>query len=135
MVETGTGNRGADQDGRPPERQRFRKLAQAALNADVTVEQVEVILADLGDVLVDMNKTIGGLDGAIDNLGDTMSRLTGTLDQVDATVIAMGDVVGRLERVVGRVEALVALGESAFRPLGVLESFGRGVATRLNLLR
>ncbi len=32
---------------RPGERQRIRKLAQAALNADVTVEQVDTILTDL----------------------------------------------------------------------------------------
>ncbi|GAA3725871.1 hypothetical protein [Gordonia hankookensis] len=134
MAETGGGNRGSEDDARPAERQRFKKLAQAALNADVTVDQVEAILTDLGDVLVDMNKTISGLDGAIDNLGVTMSRLTGTLDQVDSTVVAMVDVVDRLERVVGRVEILVGIGEAAMRPLAALESAGRGVASRLGLL-
>ncbi|MYR06341.1 hypothetical protein GTV32_08430 [Gordonia sp. SID5947] len=135
MAETGTGNRGSGDGVRPAERQRIKKLAQAALNADVTVDQVEAILTDLGDVLVDMNKTIGGLDGAIDTLDGTLSRLSGTLDQVDSTVVTMGDVVDRLERVVSRVEILVGIGEAALRPLGALESAGRGVAARLGLLR
>ena len=132
MVDRGIGNPGTS-DERPQERQRFKKLAQAALNADVTVDQVEGILSDLGDVLVDMNKTISGLDGAIDTLDTTLSRLSGTLDQVDSTVVAMVDVVDRLERVVGRVETLVGIGEVALRPLGVIESAGRSVASRLGL--
>ncbi|AZG45067.1 hypothetical protein [Gordonia insulae] len=134
MADRDIGNRGTGSDDRPQERQRFKKLAQAALNADVTVDQVESILVDLGDVLVDMNKTIGGLDGAIDTLDSTLSRLSGTLDQVDSTVVAMVDVVDRLERVVGRVEILVGIGEAAMRPLGAIESAGRSVASRLGLL-
>ncbi|ROZ83987.1 hypothetical protein [Gordonia sp. OPL2] len=135
MADKGIDARGTGGDDRPQERQRFKKLAQAALNADVTVDQVEGILSDLGDVLIDMNKTIGGLDGAIDTLDSTLTRLSGTLDQVDSTVVAMGDVVDRLERVVSRVEALVGIGEVAMRPLGAIESAGRGLASRLGFTR
>lgn len=132
MADRGIGSRGAD-PGAPGERQRFKKLAQAALNADVTVDQVQGILVDLGGVLEDMDKTITGLDGGIDNLNSALARMSGTLDQVDATVGAMGDVVDRLERVVSRVEALVGIGEVALRPLGALESAGRSVAARFGL--
>lgn len=136
MADKGLGNRdigGRGADTRGPERQRFKKLAQAALNADMTVDQVEGILADLGDTLVDMNKTIGGLDGAIDTMDDTLSKLSVTLDQVDSTVASMGDIVARLEQVVTRVEALVSIGEAALRPLGAIESAGRSVASRLGI--
>ncbi|MFW0796241.1 hypothetical protein AAFP30_20680 [Gordonia sp. CPCC 205515] len=131
MADRGIGSR--DTGNAPGERQRFKKLAQAALNADVTVDQVQGILVDLGGVLEDMDKTITGLDGGIDNLNGTLARMSGTLDQVDATVGAMGEVVDRLERVVSRVEALVGIGEAALRPLGALESAGRSVAARLGL--
>ncbi|MEE4022297.1 hypothetical protein V1Y59_04325 [Gordonia sp. PKS22-38] len=133
MADKGIPNRGPG-EARPGERQRFKKLAQAALNADMTVDQVESILVDLGDVLVDMNKTMTGLDGAVDTLDGTLSRLSGTLDKVDSMVGAMGDVVDRLEGVVSRVEALVSLGEAALRPLGAIESAGRSVASRLKIL-
>ncbi|MGV9710673.1 hypothetical protein ACWDTI_08410 [Gordonia sp. NPDC003424] len=133
MADRGIGSRGTDPSGAPGERQRFKKLAQAALNADVTVDQVQTILVDLGAVLEDMDKTITGLDDGIENLNGTLDRMTGTLDKVDATVGAMGDIVDRLERVVGRVEVLVGIGEAALRPIGALESAGRSVASRLGL--
>ncbi|GAA4752556.1 hypothetical protein MUG78_10280 [Gordonia alkaliphila] len=109
------------------ERQRLRKLAQAAMNADQTVDQVEGILGDMGPVLAGLTGTIGELDGAIENLETTLERLNTSLDKVDTTVNRMAGVVTRLERVVGQVEQLVALGEVAMRPLGVIESAGRGV--------
>ena len=51
---------------RPGERQRIRKLAQAALNADVTVEQVDTILTDLGSALDGFDRTLSDLDGTIE---------------------------------------------------------------------
>jgi hypothetical protein len=38
-------------------RERIQKLAQAALNADVTVDQVDAILEGLGETLVDLNNS------------------------------------------------------------------------------
>lgn len=124
-------DRGEHTPSRPPERQRIKKLAQAALNADVTVEQLEGILADMGETLDGLGPTMDGLNSTIAKLDSTLVRLSGTLDQVDATVDRMSDVVGRLERVVGRVETLVGIGEAALRPLGALESAGRSVVARL----
>ncbi|MFZ2501905.1 MAG: hypothetical protein WAW88_04495 [Nocardioides sp.] len=115
-----------DRPGR--ERQRLRKLAQAAMNADQTVGQVEGIVEDLGPVLQGLTGTIGELDGAIDNLETTLERLNASLDNVDNTVNRMAGVVTRLERVVSQVEVLVSIGETAMKPLGALESAGRGVA-------
>lgn len=39
---------------------RIKTLTQAALNADMTVEQVETLLDELSSTLVDLNKTTGG---------------------------------------------------------------------------
>ncbi|MBD0862089.1 hypothetical protein IA539_12810 [Gordonia sp. zg691] len=124
-------DRGDHTSTRPPERQRIRKLAQAAMNADVTVEQLDGILADMGETLNGLGPTMDGLNSTIEKLDATLVRMSGTLDQVDATVDRMSDVVQRLERVVGRVESLVELGEAALRPLGALESAGKSVAARL----
>ncbi|EON33450.1 MULTISPECIES: hypothetical protein [Gordonia] len=124
-------DRGEHASPRPPERQRIKKLAQAALNADVTVEQLEGILADMGETLDGLGPTLDGLNSTIAKLDSTLVRLSGTLDQVDATVDRMSDIVGRLERVVGRVEALVGIGETALKPLGALESAGKSVVARL----
>ncbi|GAC70901.1 hypothetical protein [Gordonia soli] len=121
-------DKGTDAADRPPERQRIRKLAQAALNADVTVEQVDTILAGMGGALTDLDRTLGDLDSTIDTFDATLTRLSTTLDRVDATAERMAGVVERLERVVGRVERLVGIGETAMRPLGAIESAGRGVA-------
>ncbi|GAC01313.1 hypothetical protein GONAM_24_00690 [Gordonia namibiensis NBRC 108229] len=118
---------------KPPERQRIKKLAQAAFNADVTVEQLEGIIADMGETLEGLGPTMGNLDATIEKLDATLVRMSGTLDNVDATVGRMSDVVARLERVVARVEVLVGIGEAALRPLGALESAGRSVAARFGL--
>ncbi|MCZ4578215.1 hypothetical protein M0655_21700 [Gordonia amicalis] len=118
---------------KPPERQRIKKLAQAALNADMTVEQLEGILADMGEALEGLGPTMSNLDATIEKLDATLVRMSGTLDQVDATVDRMSDVVARLERVVARVEVMVGIGEAALRPLGMLESAGKSVVARLGL--
>ncbi|GAA1481615.1 hypothetical protein GCM10009624_20550 [Gordonia sinesedis] len=120
---------------RPGERQRFRRLAQAALNADVTVEQVDTILTEMGTALTGLDTTLGGLDDTIERLDVTLERLSGTLDQVDLTVQRMADVVARLEGVVSRVENMVAIGEKALRPLGTIEDVARTVLARLGLRR
>ena len=52
------GGRGGARSGR----ERIQKLAQAALNADVTVDQVDAILAGLGETLEDLNNSTGNLD-------------------------------------------------------------------------
>lgn len=118
---------------RPGERQRIRKLAQAALNADVTVEQVDTILTDLGSALDGFDRTLSDLDGTIESLNSTLGQLSTTLNMVDATVDRMADVVARLEKVVGRVEVLVAVGERVLKPLGAIESAGRSVMSRIGL--
>lgn len=129
MADRGTQSPGS----RPPERQRIRKLAQAALNADVTVEQLTTIIDDMGETIDGIGDTMVGMNSTVEKLDATLNRMSNTLDQVDATVDRMADVVARMERVVGRVEAIVEIGELATRPLGALESAGRSVIARLGI--
>lgn len=121
-------------DPRPPaERQRLKKLAQAALNADETVDQVNEILVGLGTTLGDMDKTISKLDGAIDDLNPTLVKFAETIDNVNEAVAGLGEITARLERIVTRVEAIVGIAEVALKPVGALESAARGIGSRLGL--
>ena len=113
------------------DRQRIRKLAQAALNADQTVGQVEMLLADMGPLLVGLTKTTGSLDATLAGMDATIATMDATLSKVDTTVEQMATVVERLEAVTSRVEQVVLIVEAALRPIGVVESASRAIVGRL----
>lgn len=111
-----------------PGRERLRKLAQAAMNADQTVDQVEEILGGVGPLLLGLADTTEGLNGAIDKLEGTLVRINASLDGVDDALVRMTRVVGRMERIVDQVEVLVGIAGTAMKPVELIESAGRGVA-------
>lgn len=102
-------DRGAPRTGR----ERFRTLTQAALNADLTVEQVDTVLNTLVNSLASLDNSIEGLDGSLVTFNDSLNHLNDTLS--------------RLEGIVNRVERIVEIGESAVAPLAATESAVRGV--------
>ena len=53
-----------------PARKRIRTLTQAAMNADVTVNQLEDVLGGLGDTLGDLNTSLSNLNSAVGRLDD-----------------------------------------------------------------
>jgi ABC-type transporter Mla subunit MlaD len=111
-----------DKSGKPAPRtgrERIQKLAQAALNADMTVEQVDTLLGDLGETLTDLNHSTSTLDATLERFNATISRI----DELAPRLIA---VVDRMEDVVTRVERIVGLGESVLVPLAATESAVRG---------
>lgn len=95
------------------ERQRLKKLAQAALNADVTVGQVDSVLSGLGETLSDLNKSTAGLDQSLDHLNETLTHLDET--------------IARLASIVDRVEPIVGIGETVMSPIVATETAVRGV--------
>jgi ABC-type transporter Mla subunit MlaD len=101
-------------------RERIQKLAQAALNADVTVDQVDTILVGLTETLEDLNNSTGNLDATLERFNDTISRINELAPRLHA-------VVDRMEGVVERVERIVGIGEAAVAPLMATESAVRGV--------
>jgi ABC-type transporter Mla subunit MlaD len=103
--------------------ERIRKLAQAALNADVTVDQVDTILQGLSETLVDLNNSTGNLD--------TLERFNETINQINELAPRLFAVVDRLEAIVSRVERIVGIGEAAVAPLAATESAVRGVVNRV----
>lgn len=117
------------------QRQRFRRLAQAALNADLTVSQVDTILTDLDGALTGIDATMGDMNATITTLDGALNRFVESLDNVDAIAERMVAVVARLEMVVDRVERLVGVAEIALKPIGMIESAGRGVADLIGLRR
>ena len=100
-------------------RERIQKLAQAALNADVTVDQVDAVLAGLAETLEDLNNSTGNLDATLERFNDTISRINELAPRLNA-------VVDRLEGIVDRVERIVGIGEAAMAPLAATESAVRG---------
>ena len=112
----------ADKDGRVAARtgrERIQKLAQAALNADVTVGQVDSVLSGLSETLIDLNNSTANLDATLERFNDTISRI----DELAPRLIS---VVERLETIVDRVERLVGIGEAAVAPLAATETAVRG---------
>jgi ABC-type transporter Mla subunit MlaD len=104
--------------------ERIRKLAQAALNADVTVDQVDAILEGLGATLVDLNDATGNLDA-------TLERFNETINHINELAPRLTLMVERLEGIVARVERIVELGEAAVAPFAATESAVRGVVNRV----
>jgi ABC-type transporter Mla subunit MlaD len=93
--------------------ERLRTLAQAALNADETVDQMDHILDDLELSLGGLNKAVGTMESSLEYFNDTLHRLNASL--------------GQLEGMLVRVVRLVDLAETAMAPVAATESVVRGV--------
>lgn len=93
--------------------ERIRALAQAALTADETVDQMDHILDDLEVNLVGLNKAVSTMEASLAYFDETLNRLNASL--------------GQLEGVMGRVMRLVDIAESAMAPVAATESAVRGV--------
>src|SRR6478735_9747419 len=104
--------------------ERIRKLAQAALNADVTVEQVDAILEGLSETLIDLNKSTGNLDA-------TLERFNHTINSINELAPRLIAVVERLEGIVSRVERIVGIGESVMSPLAATEQAVRDAVNKV----
>ncbi len=116
----------ADKGGKPTRTgpERIRKLAQAALNADVTVEQVDTILEGLSETLIDLNNSTANLDATLERFNDTIN----SINELAPRLIA---VVERLEGIVSRVERIVGIGESVMSPLAATEQAVRGAVNKV----
>jgi archaellum component FlaC len=89
-------------------RERIATLTQAALNADLTVEQVDTVLHNFTNSLSALDNSINGLDGSLETFNSSLNYLNDTLN--------------RLEGIVERVERIVAVGEAAVAPLAATEN-------------
>jgi division protein CdvB (Snf7/Vps24/ESCRT-III family) len=117
-------DKGGGRSGVRTGRERIQKLAQAALNADVTVEQVDTILAGLTDTLADLDNSTSKLDA-------TLERFNETINQINALAPRLIAVVDRLEGIVARVERIVGIGESVMSPLTATEQAVRGAVNKV----
>ncbi|MET0454718.1 MAG: ATPase [Mycobacterium sp.] len=112
-------DRGDGRRRQSPTRQRIKTLTQAALNADVTVEQVDTLLTDLGLTLAVLDKSTTGLDATLERFNETITRI----DELAPRLIG---VVERLEAIVERVERIVGIGEQVMAPWAATENAVRG---------
>jgi ABC-type transporter Mla subunit MlaD len=115
-----------------PARQRIKSLAQAAMNADVTVEQLEDVLGGLGESLTDLNKSLTHLNTAVDRLNGGLDHFEATLSRIDDLMGRLATLVAPVEAVVQRIDHMMGVGETVLAPLSVTE---RAVRNAFNALR
>lgn len=116
---------------RPP-RQRIKTLTQAAMNADVTVNQLEDVLGGLGDTLSDLNNSLSNLNGAVNRLDAGLDHFEATLGRIDDLMKRLVTLVAPVEAIVERIDYMVSIGETVMSPLSATEHAVRNV---LNSLR
>jgi ABC-type transporter Mla subunit MlaD len=104
-------------------RGRIKTLANAALNADLTIEQLETVLSTLTSSLSALDNSIEGLDNSLVTFNGSLARLNETLDRLERIVSLAEPVVD----LVDRVENIVGIGETAMAPLAATESAFRQV--------
>ena len=106
--------------GRPP-RQRLKTLTQAAMNADVTVNQLEDVLGGLGDTLTDLNNSLANLNGAVERLDGGLDHFEATLSRIDDLMKRLVTLVAPVEAIVERIDYMVGIGETVMSPFSVTE--------------
>jgi len=118
----------ADKSGgsRPP-RQRLKTLTQAAMNADVTVNQLEDVLGGLGDTLGDLNDSLTRLNTAVDRLDAGLDHFEATLSRIDDLMKRLVTLVAPVEAIVERIDYMVSVGETVMSPLSVTENAFRNM--------
>jgi ABC-type transporter Mla subunit MlaD len=112
--------------GRTP-RQRLKTLTQAAMNADVTVNQLEGVLGGLGDTLGDLNDSLTRLNTAVDRLDAGLDHFEATLSRIDDLMKRLVTLVAPVEAIVERIDYMVGVGETVMSPLSVTEHAFRNV--------
>jgi ABC-type transporter Mla subunit MlaD len=106
--------------GRLP-RQRLKTLTQAAMNADVTVNQPEGVLGGLGDTLTDLNDSLSNLNSAIGRLDNGLDHFEATLGRIDDLMKRLVTLVAPVEAIVERIDYIVGVGETVMSPFSVTE--------------
>lgn len=114
------------------ERKRLKTLAQAALNADVTVGQLEDVLDGLGGTMNELNSSLSNLNATIERLGSGLDHLEETMSSLDDLASRLATLIEPVEAIVSRIDYLVEVGETAMAPLTATENVVRGV---LNAMR
>ena len=113
MADKGAGDR--------PARQRIKTLTQAAMNADVTVNQLEDVLGGLGDTLGDLNTSLTNLNNAVDRLDNGLDHFEATLGRIDDLMKRLVTLVAPIEAIVERIDYMVGVGETVMSPLSLTE--------------
>jgi ABC-type transporter Mla subunit MlaD len=111
---------------RPP-RQRIKTLTQAAMNADVTVGQLEDVLGGLGSTMTDLNNSLSNLNNAVDRLDEGLDHFEATLSRIDDLMKRLVTLVAPVEAIVERIDYMVGVGETVMSPFSVTEHAVRNV--------
>ncbi|MDF0531026.1 hypothetical protein P0W64_21030 [Tsukamurella sp. 8F] len=116
-------------------RARFQKLASAALNADVTIDQATAVVNDLSD-------TIRGMDSTMEAFDETLVRINRDLGDFEQLMAAIAQTTARVNAALDNVDKLLsapaALGTAAasvLHPASDIANSAAGTVGRLLHLR
>ena len=107
--------------------EKLRTLAQAALNADETVDQLDALMEGMGVSLANLDTTMTGMAGTLKYFEETLVVFNNTLTRLDDLTPRLVSVVDRMDAIVTRLERIVGAGEVVTAPLAATESAVRGV--------
>jgi len=112
-------------------RERIKTLAQAALNADVTVGQVDDVLTGLRETMTSLDSSIDTLDTSLANLDITLQRLNDTISQLDKLTAPLVAMVAQVGVLIERFERIAGIGEAMMSPLAATEQAVRGAVNKV----
>ena len=107
-------------------RQRIKTITQAALNADVTLGQVEALLTGLGPTLSELNGSLSNLNAAVERLDNSLDHFEGTLSSLDDLARRLVALIEPVEAIVERIDYIVNVGETMMSPFSATEHVLRG---------
>ena len=112
-------------------RDRIKTITKAALNADVTLEQVDDVLTGLRDTLTGLDHSIDGLDTSLANLDTTVARLNDSISKLDKLTAPLINMVEQVEHLIDRFERIAGIGEAVMSPLAATEHAVRGAVDKV----
>lgn len=96
---------------------RIKRLTQAALNVDATLDRVGGVAEDLGASLDDFQRVLGRMDALLERFGGSLDEFAGTIGELNSVVRPLTSDPDGVEELIARVERVVATVDWALTPL------------------
>jgi ABC-type transporter Mla subunit MlaD len=113
-------------------RARIQKLATAALNADVTIDQAATVINDLSTIVADMDSTMSNFDETVARVNANLEEferllvaIAGTLEKADTALERFNTILSAPLAIVGAADSVIIA-----PAVGVAETIGRWFQAR-----
>ncbi|GAA4389172.1 WXG100 family type VII secretion target [Tsukamurella soli] len=105
-----------DASGRGRGRARFQKLASAALNADVTIDQATTIVNDLSGTIRDMDSTMSTFDQTLVRINRDLGEFEDLLSAIARTTVRLNTALDNIDKLLAGPVAIGQAAVSVFEP-------------------